>query len=337
MFEDVKDAMNLRNYYKKKKNYTEYKMYRNKCVNLIRTAKHDHYSTIIRLAEGQTTKLWRYINSFKKSKGNILPKSLSLNGENLLDKTIISEELNKTFLKLPNVGISTKMWSSDITDPKLEAFVTDRVPSDVYFTVPPVTEKFVLKELSKLQEKKASGCDGICPKFLKKCAPVLAKPLKNLINQIIDTSSFPDKWKMAKAMAAYKGGAQNDPNNYRPLSKLCTLSKIIERHISIQLTSYLESHQLFSLSQSGFRSGHSCQTCLTKMTNIWLQTLNNKRIIGLVALDLTKAFNVLNHKILLDKLKIYKCSDNALKLLKSYIENRYQFVQLGESNHQHLS
>ena len=70
------------------------------------------------------------------------------------------------------------MWSSDITDPKLEAFVTDRVPSDVYFTVPPVTEKFVLKELSKLQEKKASGCDGICPKFLKKCAPVLAKPLK---------------------------------------------------------------------------------------------------------------------------------------------------------------
>ena len=73
-------------------------MYRNKCVNLIRTAKQDHYSTVIRLAEGQTTKLWRYINSFKKSKGNILPKILSLNGENILDKTIISEELNKTFL-----------------------------------------------------------------------------------------------------------------------------------------------------------------------------------------------------------------------------------------------
>ena len=71
--------MNLRNHYKKKKNYTEYKMYRNKCVNLIRTAKQDHYSTVIRLAEGQTTKLWRYINSFKKSKGNILPKILSLN------------------------------------------------------------------------------------------------------------------------------------------------------------------------------------------------------------------------------------------------------------------
>ena len=134
---------------------------------------------------------------------------------------------------------------------------------------------------------------------------------------------------MAKVMAAYKGGAQNDPNNYHPLSMLYTLSKIIERHISIQLTSYLESYQLFSPSQSGFRSGHSCQTCLTKMTNIWLQTLNNKRIIGLVTLDLTKAFNVFNHKILLDKLKIYKCSDHALKLLKSYIENRYQFVQLG--------
>ena len=110
-------------------------MYRNECVNLIRTAKQDHYSTVIRLAEGQTTKLWRYINSFRKSKGNILPK-IYLNGENILDKIIISEELNKTFLKLPNIDISTNMWSSDITDPKLEAFVTDRVPSDVYFTVP---------------------------------------------------------------------------------------------------------------------------------------------------------------------------------------------------------
>ena len=98
---------------------------------------------------------------------------------------------------------------------------------------------------------------------------MITKPITHLINISIKEGIFPDDLKMAKITPIYKKGERSDPGNYRPISILPTLSKIIEKHIASQLREFLQSFDLLQKEQSGFRQHHSCQTALTKLTDMW--------------------------------------------------------------------
>ena len=147
-------------------------------------------------------------------------------------------------------------------------------------------------------------------------------------NESIDTCVFPSTWKIAKVKAAFKGGTECDMDNYRPLSILCVLSKLLEMHVQSHLTMYMEKYKLFSDCQSGFCRNHSCQTTLTSMTNKWLNAINDGQLVGCVALDLKKAFNVLNHNLLYKKLYQYRCSSSTIQWFQSCLKDRDQFVLL---------
>ena len=117
-------------------------------------------------------------------------------------------------------------------------------------------------------------------------------------------------------------------DNYRPISVLPLLSKILERHVHLHFTAYLNAHDLFSEAQSGFRANHSCETALLQMTEQWLKSINNGEMVGIVFVDFRKAFDLVDHSILLNKLKLYNCSNNCMKWFQSYLQGRCQTLSV---------
>ena len=110
----------------------------------------------------------------------------------------------------------------------------------------------------------------------------------------------------------------------RPISVLCILSKLIERHVHDALYEYLTRQKLLFTAQSGFRAAHSCETALLRMRDIWSTAMDKGELNSVILLDLRKAFDLINHGLLLQKLKIYKCNNNSMKWFESYITGRIQ-------------
>ena len=151
---------------------------------------------------------------------------------------------------------------------------------------------------------KAAGLDRIGPNILKHCGDNIVLPLTSIINNSIRTGIFPDKLKEAKVIPIFKSSDRSDPINYMPTSILPTLSKIFERHLTNQIKHFLQENNIIHKYQSGFREKHSCHTALTRIIDDWLDAIDNGMYVGALFLDLRKAFDLVDHEILLHKLKL---------------------------------
>ena len=135
---------------------------------------------------------------------------------------------------------------------------------------------------------------------------------------------MPATWKHARVSLIYKTGDKAECGNYRPISVLCGISKVIERHVHDALYTYLTQHSLLFAAQSGFRPKHSCETALLRMVDLWAAAIDRGDINGVILLDFRKAFDLINHECLLKKLNIYQCDDNANMWFRSYLTGRTQ-------------
>ena len=181
------------------------------------------------------------------------------------------------------------------------------------FELPAIEENFVFKYLSTLETSKATGLDDIGPRLLKLSSGIITKSITYIVNKCISNGIFPSLWKQAKVNPLFKGGDKDDVNNYRPISILPTLSKLIETFMQIHLMHYLNTFDVLHKFQSGFRSGHSPETALTLMTERWLKAINDGSIVGTIMVDFRKAFDLVDHDLLLHKLSLYKCGTNFIK------------------------
>ena len=152
------------------------------------------------------------------------------------------------------------------------------------------------------------------------------------MNKCIINGKFHISWKQAKVNPLFKGGAHADINNYRPISILPTLSKLIEKFMQNHLMTYLDTFDVLHQFQSGFRSGHSTETALTLMTERWLKAINEGKIVGTKIVDFRKAFGLVDHDLLLHKLALYKCVTNFLRSMTSYLKSRTQVVSVNGTN-----
>ena len=152
-----------------------------------------------------------------------------------------------------------------------------------------------------------------------------------LMNLSISTGCFPTAWKIARITALYKSGCRKSCQNYRLISVLPLLSKIIEKHIFKSFLHYLQNHKLLSDLQFGFRERHSTIDALLAIKQTIINALNRKKKCLIVCLDLKKAFDLVSHELLYLKLYKYGCDERSLKWFKSYLENRYQFVKTENS------
>ena len=195
-----------------------------------------------------------------------------------------------------------------------------------HFNFDVVTPDFVFDQICSISNNKSTGIGNDCIKLLKLAAPVICHPLAYICNLSIHTSVFPNEWKKAKVTPIFKDGDKTDVSNYRPISVLPILSKILERSVHDQLYNYLTCNNLLHPCQSGFRSKHSTNTALLDVTDHILNSMNNGMVTASIFLDLKKAFDTVDHDILIKKLKLYGVDGSTLKWFKSYLSKRIQSV-----------
>ena len=158
-----------------------------------------------------------------------------------------------------------------------------------------------MSTICSLPTKSGTGFDNISSKVLKQIAPTIVKHLTTLIKQVFNTGIFPDKLKLARVIPLHKKGNPSLLNNYRPISLLPVISKVIEKIISNQLRLYFESKKLFYENQYGFRSDHSTEYTTLELIDRIISKMDNDEIPFSVFLDLSKSFDTIDHKILLEK------------------------------------
>ena len=182
----------------------------------------------------------------------------------------------------------------------------------------------MLKLLKALPIRKATGLDQIPCRLIKEAAPVIAESLRCIFNKSIETGIFPTEWKKAKMTPIYKANDKDLPDNYRPISVIPDIAKVFERIVFNQLYDYLSTNNLLSKYQSDFRPFHSTLYALLEATTEWFQKLDQGWVNSIVFLDLAKAFDTVDHGILISKLSNYGIKATSLEWFKSYLDDREQ-------------
>ena len=192
-----------------------------------------------------------------------------------------------------------------------------------------VDEAEVSRLLRAVNTKKAPGPDDVSPFLLKHCAEALSKPLTHIFRQCLSSGTWPAAWKEARVTPVHKKKDKSDPANYRPISLLSVMSKILERVIAEHLTRHLEEHHLLSPQQYGFRKGRSASDLLLLLAKTWHDALDSGRPSLVIALDISGAFDRVWHKGLLAKLEQRGVAGHLLELFSSYLQHRSLRVVVG--------
>lgn len=175
-------------------------------------------------------------------------------------------------------------------------------------------------------ESTSSSIDDISPIVIKHSVSFLLVPLTHIFNLSLKTGIFPEEMKKAKVIPFHKSGDRTNINNYRPISILPAFSKILEKIIARRLVNYLEKYNFLSSSQHGYRSNHSTESALLQFVSNVNKFLDERYYVVGLFLDLSKAFDSLDHKILVHKLSNIGIRGSPLHLFHSYISNRKQAV-----------
>ena len=157
---------------------------------------------------------------------------------------------------------------------------------------------------------------------------IVAPSLTAIFATSISTGMFPQEWKTSRVSPVYKSGTRNNPSNYRPISVISTVAKIFEKIVYDQLYENLNGSSLLNACQSGFRSLRSTLTALLEATNSWSVNIDNGLVNGVIFIDLKKAFDAIDHDILLRKLVNYGVDPNSLRWFQSYLSGRTQKCQV---------
>jgi len=333
--DEFKSLMHKRDNCHRKGDIDQYKILRNRVTYLIKKNKKDYFNRAVNKSKDPKY-LWKHLKDISFScKANklVLPQRISIDETVVEGENNIINELNKHFVNISNIITKTKFTNENFL--RLKEVLNEKLRFQE-FDVKYITPLEVKHIIDKLDINKSTGLDGIGPNILKQCGDLITPCIASIINNSIWSGMFPDMLKAARVIPIYKSGDKDDPGNYRPISILPTISKIYERHIANQIQNYFSNTNILHSTQSGFRKNHSCNTALVKLIDTWLKYIDEGRVIGTVFLDLKKAFDLVDHQILLYKLRLYHFSEKSLKLFSSYLSDRSQLVKLGNTQSEAL-
>ena len=243
-----------------------------------------------------------------------------MDGKTLTDDKDIADGINNYFCTIGSKIRSKIKWpGGHFTD-----YLKNKI-NNIFF-ISPVVEAEVSRELAKLNPKKASGPLYITTKIVTSCASQLTAPLTRIYNRGINEACFPGVWKLAKVVALYKKKSHFLPENYRPISLLNCFGKIFEKLISKQMVLFIEKYKILYTYQYGFRGRHSTSLALIDIVDKIKDALDKNEYVLGIFLDITKAFDSVNHEILYKKLEHYGFRGHFLYLIKSYLSNRSQYL-----------
>ena len=299
----------------------------------IRIAKRRHYQNIFNIYSGNVKKTWSMINDIlhKNKQNTRLPVYFKQGEQKISDKKDIANKFNAFFT---NIGKNLADKINDVPHKHFSDYLVSK--PNTKFEFQPVEIKEVNKIISQLDSKNSSGYDSISNILIKSIVDIILKPLTVIINQCLKMGIFPNQLKIAKVVPIFKTGDDTLFTNYRPISLLPSTSKVVERVIFNQLYTYFETNKLFYGSQYGFRKRHSTEFAALELVDKLLNMMDKGQVPLGIFLDLSKAFDTLDHKIMIKKLEFYGVSDGPGKLLESYLSNRKQYVVFDDINSQVL-
>ena len=304
--------------------FRAYKQFRNRVVNELKESK-SYYHHYFDENKNNMKMLWKGIKSIVSLRSNNLDTISHLtgiDGSKITSPGQMANEFNHFFTNVSSditkkIPRTPKSPLAYLSNPNLESFF-----------VSPCAPNEVSTVIQSLKNGKSSGPNSIPIKLLKVLEPHISLTLSSLINESFETSTFPDTLKIAKVIPVFKKGLSTKTSNYRPIPLLSIFSKTFEKVMYQRLYKFLEVGELLFDMQFGFRSGHSTDHALVSLTESIKASLDKNRFGCGIFIDLQKAFDTLNHDILLKKLEHYGIRGIALNWFESYLRNRKQFVSV---------
>jgi hypothetical protein len=302
-------------------------------AKVIKEAKKAYYDNTILKSHNKIKTTWSIITKeigYKIYKDE--PQSLKINNTTINNKEHIANTFNEYFTSIAQTIIDdlNKDNNKILTDIN-PLYNLNNTYNSTFQTIKwhytSITN--INKIIKSLKTKSSYGYDKISTRMLKASMPYIISPLTYICNQSLAQGIFLDRLKFA---AVFKNGNKYDPSNYRPISLLATFSKVFEKVIYNRLYEQIYRNNILDNNQYGFRPNSSTEKASFKLIEEILKAMNNKQLVGGIFCDLHKAFNCVNHDILIKKLEFYGITGKFGALLKSYLKGRYQRVNLGANN-----
>lgn len=307
--------------------------YKNTYMNIyrkvLRKAKQLSVQQEIVTAKNSIKAIWDVVNRYrnKPTKSKQEDYFLKLNDRIIKDSREIVDAFSKQFNMTQIFTKTTTALTAAITI--LQQNVS-RVESDIIFDK--VRNHEIVTIVKFMANKKSFGIDEIPIKVFKEHVNLLVDPLVYFFNKCIEQNTFPDQLKVARVLPIYKKGSKADAKNYRPISLLPILSKIYEKLMKTRLLRHLRINNILSNKQFGYQRGVGTVDAISNIIGDVVNKLNIKHKVGGIFLDLSSAFDTINHKILLEKLEHYGVRHSTLKLFDSYLSGRKQVVEIKTVN-----
>ena len=307
----------------------EYKIYDSILTKVKKRSFNNHIGTEISNNFENKQKLWKTISKVsnrRKSKKTEIKQLVLDGGKKITEAQEIANNLNNHFNKIGQ-KMAKNLKQTESYSPLKHITKSPSQSICMY----PTTYGEIRKIINHINAKKASGPDEISGYIMKVTLNTIVPVLAELFNMCLSAGIFPDCLKTAEIVPIHKGGKRDITTNYRPISLLPQIGKIFEKIIASRMTSFIDKHKLLVQNQYGFRKHYSTELAVTEVHNKLLQNFEEKKHTCAIFLDLAKAFDSVDHGILLNKLEKLGIRGLGLSLLKSYLTGRLHYVKTNDA------
>ena len=308
--------------------WNNYKIIRNRVVS--RQKSEGKSGQKIKLSEcGQNSaKIWQNVKNILNWSTEASPSKLFYEGNMYTKSEEVASVQNKFFLeKVRKIKSNLPMPTIDPLS-KLKSLMTSRT---CHLKLKPVHPDYIDKVIDNLKNSSSFGLDCIDTRIIKLIKPEILPALTHVINLSICSQTFPASWKQAKIIPLFKKGDYFDPKNYRPVAILPIFSKILERAVFDQIIEYMNNNDLLHPCHHAYRKNRNTTTALVQMYDSWINNFDRGEYSAVCFLDMSAAFDIVDHSLLLEKLKLYGFNQESLSWLDSYLSGRSQSVLIGAS------